>query len=124
MTGKECTSTAKPSLVRVKQLAANLYDVQICENIRDNTLKRKNRASGDIEDVSGYAFTLYTGVVDARSRDAFIAECIHVRHSIDDEIALIHKHDADAEDAEYTAYQALRAAVKETANEYFAKEAV
>lgn len=124
MTRKECTSTAQPSIVQVKQIGAGVYDVQICENITPTTTPRKNRDTGEIETGAGYSFTLYAGIVEAAEREKFIAECIHVRHSIDDEIALIHKHATDADNAEYAKYQELRTAVKEAAAEYFSEEAV
>ena len=124
MTGKICTSAVQPSIVQIKQLANSVYDVQICENITPTTKPRKNRDTGEIENVEGYSFTLYTGIVTAADREKFISECIHVRYSIDDEIALIHKHSSEADNAEYATYQALRAAVKEAAAEQFSKEAV
>ena len=123
MTGKECTRAIKPPLVQVKQISENLYDVQICENIKQITVKRKDRDTGEMRDVTVYSFTLYAGIVDTRERERFISECIHVRHSIDDEIALMHKYAADKDNAEYATYQELRAAVKEAAKEYFSEGA-
>ncbi|MGN0107814.1 MAG: hypothetical protein ACI4A5_08990 [Hominilimicola sp.] len=123
MTGKKCTMAVNPSIVRIKELSSGLYDVQISDDIEEISIKRKNRETGELENTPEYSFTLYTGIVQTTEREKFISECIHIRYSIDDEIALIHKHSLDADNAEYTAYQNLRAAIKSAAAEYFSKEA-
>lgn len=123
MTGKKCTMAVKPSIVQIKELSSGLYNVQISDDIQAVNINRKNRETGKIEETPGYSFVLYVGVVKTTEREKFISECIHIRYSIDDEIALIHKHSLDADNAEYTVYQNLRAAIKEVASEYFNKEA-
>ncbi len=123
MTGKKCTMAVKPSIVQIKELSSGLYDVQISDDIQAVNINRKNRETGKIEETPGYSFVLYAGVVETTEREKFISECIHIRYSIDDEIALIHKHSLSADNAEYTAYQNLRTAIKEVAAEYFSKEA-
>lgn len=123
MTGKKCTMAVKPSIVQIKELSSGLYDIQISDDIQTVNINRKNRDTGNIEEIPGYSFILYAGVVKTTEREKFISECIHIRYSIDDEIALIHKHSVDADNAEYTAYQNLRAAIKTAAAEYFSGEA-
>ena len=123
MTGKKCTMEVKPDIVQVRKLSDGLYDVQISDNIQSVNIKNKNRDTGDVEDKAAYSFTLYAGIVATTDRERFIAECIHVRYSIDDEIALIHKYASDKDNDEYAAYQELRTAIKTAAAEYFNGEA-
>lgn len=123
MTGKKCTMAERPSIVQVRELSNGLYDVQISDDIEAVSIRRKNRETGEVEETAAYSFTLYAGTVAETEREKFIAECIHVRYSIDDEIALIHKYTADKDNAEYAAYQMLRTAVKDAAAEYFSGEA-
>lgn len=123
MTGKKCTAAADPPVVQIKRLSDGLFDVVICDEVKPVKIKNKNRETGVMEENDGYSFMVYAGIVNTTSRERFIAECIHVRYSIDDEIALIHKYASDKDNEEYASYQTLRAAVKEAAAEHFRREA-
>lgn len=123
MTKKKIKTRLEPSRLRVKKLSDTLFDVAISDDITSTVIQQKDRETGETKETEGYSSTMYAGIIDVRTREKFISECIHIRYSVDDEIALIHKHAAESENSEYTDYQTLRAMIKETASEYFTEGA-
>lgn len=120
---KKCTMATEPVAVEIRKISDTLYDVQIRCNVQNTTHKRKNRETGEIEDVPAYSFDLYTKTVEAATREMLISESIHVKYSVDDEIALIHKNAVDKDNSEYAEYQTLRTAIKARATELFEEAA-
>lgn len=125
MKPKRVTSGTQPERFKITPLGNGRFDVQISENIEEETVTRKRRgADGETteQEITQYRHSLYTAVVKANDYGSFIAGIIHLKYSLDDETALINKGIADAENAEYTAYREFVGAVKIEAAKYFDNE--
>ena len=114
-------SSESPRLLDVVQLGGNRFDISVAENIHTITtpIRTRGAAVNKTETTEQFEFDRYNAVIEADDYGTFIAGAIHVRYSADDEIALINKGIADAENEEYKAYRSFVADVKTEAAKYF-----
>lgn len=120
MKPKHATSITLPQRFEITPLSEGVFDVKISENITEAVISRPKRdTANEAEEIKGYKRDLYTAVVRAKDYGSFIAGIIHIKYNSDDEIALINKGIADAENEEYKAYRAFVTDVKAEAAKYF-----
>lgn len=120
MKPRHATSRTLPQRFEITPLSDGVFDVKISENIAEITVQqRKRNTVNETEKVKAYKRDLYTAVVRAKDYGSFIAGIVHIKYNSDDEIALINKGIADAENEEYKAYRAFVTDVKAEAAKYF-----
>ncbi len=120
MKPKRVTSGTQPERFKITPLGNGRFDVQISENIEETTVTRRQHGENEgNKETLAYKHDLYMAVVKADDYGSLIAGIIHIKHSLDDESALINKGIADKENAEYKEYREFVSAVKEQAAQYF-----
>lgn len=114
--GKNTVSSCKPSDFNMKDNGDG-YDIAVNTDITRQQVV--DEESGEL--VYVYKYVRYAATTALKSYDEAVAALVHLKYSLDDEVALLKKGMADFENEEYVAYLAYVEGCKEYARTIFNK---
>lgn len=119
-TGTKTQADHKPQQLNIRHLYGDIYELAIAENVE--TIKITPKRGESTEARTAFTYTEYRATRQLSGYEEAVAALIELKYTHGDEISLMRKGIADANNAEYLEYLKHVDACKTYAREVFKNE--